>query len=164
MKTKRFWYLWSVDEKLVQELKPHQKDGIQFMWNACFESCNKICTSMGGGCILAHCMGRGRSLRQTFSDKNLVFRLLFLSITFSFRSYSPVLWANPCKYTYAVFSCNANERTKSVITMPKNYSFELDKPINGWRKPNGRPKLMCLIFQSRYYVIIWNYTHNILLN
>lgn len=52
--------LISVNGKLVRELKQHQKDGIRFMWNACFESCNKILTTTGGGCILAHYMGLGR--------------------------------------------------------------------------------------------------------
>lgn len=58
--------LISVDQKLVQVLKPHQKEGIQFMWNACFESCQKIYTSTGGGCILAHCMGLGKSLCRKY--------------------------------------------------------------------------------------------------
>lgn len=52
--------LISVDQKLVKELKPHQRDGIKFMWNACFESCEEIGMSTGGGCILAHCMGLGK--------------------------------------------------------------------------------------------------------
>lgn len=49
----------AVDKNLVKLLKPHQKQGIQFMWDACYESCNILCGSAGGGCILAHCMGLG---------------------------------------------------------------------------------------------------------
>lgn len=49
----------SVDRKLVKHLKPHQKEGIKFMWDACYESCENINVSTGGGCILAHCMGLG---------------------------------------------------------------------------------------------------------
>lgn len=52
--------LVSVDKGLVQHLKPHQRDGIKFMWDACFESCNILNESTGGGCILAHCMGLGK--------------------------------------------------------------------------------------------------------
>lgn len=52
--------LISVDEQLVLKLKPHQKDGVKFMWNACFESCSNLNISTGGGCILAHCMGLGK--------------------------------------------------------------------------------------------------------
>lgn len=52
--------LISVDKNLVKLLKPHQKRGIKFMWDACFESCEGLSGSTGGGCILAHCMGLGK--------------------------------------------------------------------------------------------------------
>lgn len=41
-----------VDENLVKILKPHQKDGVYFMWKALFKE--------NHGCILAHCMGLGK--------------------------------------------------------------------------------------------------------
>lgn len=49
-----------VDEGLTQILKPHQVDGIQFMFKTCFESADKMTESVGRGCILAHCMGLGK--------------------------------------------------------------------------------------------------------
>lgn len=56
--------LVKVDEGLVQHLKPHQVDGIKFMWDACFESVERIAGGHeGGGCILAHCMGLGKTLQ-----------------------------------------------------------------------------------------------------
>lgn len=48
-----------IDEFLVEKLKPHQIAGIRFMWESCFESGDKLTESIGGGCILAHCMGVG---------------------------------------------------------------------------------------------------------
>lgn len=54
--------LVSVDENLMDLLEPHQKDGVKFMWNACFESCEKIIETTGSGCILAHCMGLGKQI------------------------------------------------------------------------------------------------------
>lgn len=51
--------LLSVDKKLVKKLKPHQAQGIKFMWDACFETIEKVGENNGGGCILAHCMGLG---------------------------------------------------------------------------------------------------------
>lgn len=41
-----------VDENLFKILKPHQKEGVAFMWNALFKEKH--------GCILAHCMGLGK--------------------------------------------------------------------------------------------------------
>ncbi|XP_076625652.1 uncharacterized protein LOC143344008 isoform X2 [Colletes latitarsis] len=55
--------LLSVDKNLVKRLKPHQAKGIKFMWDACFESLERIKSSSGSGCIIAHCMGLGKSLQ-----------------------------------------------------------------------------------------------------
>lgn len=37
--------------------------GVQFMWDCCCESVKKIEKSVGSGCILAHCMGLGKTLQ-----------------------------------------------------------------------------------------------------
>ncbi|XP_044581817.1 transcriptional regulator ATRX homolog isoform X1 [Cotesia glomerata] len=55
--------LLEVDENLVKRLKPHQAKGIKFMWDACFESLERIKESEGSGGILAHCMGLGKSFQ-----------------------------------------------------------------------------------------------------
>lgn len=55
--------LLTIDKKLVKKLKPHQATGIKFMWDACFETIKQIDESPGSGCILAHCMGLGKSLQ-----------------------------------------------------------------------------------------------------
>ncbi|CAK9817184.1 Transcriptional regulator ATRX homolog [Anthophora quadrimaculata] len=52
-----------VHENLVKRLKPHQAKGIKFMWDACFESLERIKSSNGSGCIIAHCMGLGKTLQ-----------------------------------------------------------------------------------------------------
>lgn len=55
--------LVEVDKCLVKKLKPHQGKGIKFMWDACFESLKRIQKSKGSGCILAHCMGLGKTFQ-----------------------------------------------------------------------------------------------------
>ncbi|XP_017760538.1 PREDICTED: transcriptional regulator ATRX homolog [Eufriesea mexicana] len=52
-----------VHKNLVVRLKPHQAKGIKFMWDACFESLERIKSSTGSGCIIAHCMGLGKTLQ-----------------------------------------------------------------------------------------------------
>lgn len=72
--------LISVDRKLVKKLKPHQGQGIKFMWDASFESIEKLNENHGGGCILAHCMGLGRHIHKHHSSHRLDQHFNFLLI------------------------------------------------------------------------------------
>ena len=53
----------SVNDKLKKVMKPHQENGVKFMWDSCFGSKKYIDTEEGSGCILAHCMGLGKTLQ-----------------------------------------------------------------------------------------------------
>ncbi|XP_054270092.1 transcriptional regulator ATRX homolog isoform X2 [Macrosteles quadrilineatus] len=64
--------LISVNKDLVAKMKPHQAKGVKFMWDSCFESVKQIKKNKGSGCILAHCMGLGK----TFQVVSLVHTLL----------------------------------------------------------------------------------------
>ncbi|KAM8741024.1 transcriptional regulator ATRX-like isoform 2-T2 [Acanthopagrus schlegelii] len=72
--------LVQVHRNLVTSLKPHQVDGVQFIWDSCCESVKKANSSPGSGCILAHCMGLGKTLQvvaflhTVLLSKNLKFR------------------------------------------------------------------------------------------
>ncbi|XP_050416809.1 transcriptional regulator ATRX, partial [Patella vulgata] len=54
--------LVEVVKYLIKKLKPHQVEAIQFMWSCCIESLKRLKKEEGSGCILAHCMGLGKTL------------------------------------------------------------------------------------------------------
>ncbi|XP_061391965.1 transcriptional regulator ATRX homolog, partial [Musca vetustissima] len=76
-----------VDKGLVKKLKPHQVTGVKFMWDACFETVKDAQEKPGSGCILAHCMGLGKTMQictlshtlLANSNKTNVERVLIIS-------------------------------------------------------------------------------------
>uniref|UniRef100_A0A8C7LBH5 DNA helicase n=1 Tax=Oncorhynchus kisutch TaxID=8019 RepID=A0A8C7LBH5_ONCKI len=60
--------LIQVHRNLVTRLRPHQVDGLQFIWDCCCESVKKA-NSTGSGCLLAHCMGLGKTLQIKGSEQ-----------------------------------------------------------------------------------------------
>ncbi|XP_068620687.1 uncharacterized protein [Battus philenor] len=54
----------SIHKYFTTVMKAHQYEGVKFMWDSCFESLEMIQNGHpGGGCILAHCMGLGKTLQ-----------------------------------------------------------------------------------------------------
>lgn len=55
-----------VHNQVAKHLKPHQIEGIKHMYQCCYGNVDKIVrdpNEKGSGCILAHCMGLGKTLQ-----------------------------------------------------------------------------------------------------
>lgn len=52
-----------VHRDILKHLKSHQTEGIKFMYDCCYGSVDSIEQHQGSGCILAHCMGLGKTLQ-----------------------------------------------------------------------------------------------------
>lgn len=52
-----------VEPTIASHLKPHQREGVKFLWDCCCENLERLKSSPGSGAILAHCMGLGKSLQ-----------------------------------------------------------------------------------------------------
>lgn len=52
-----------VHPDITKHLKEHQHDGIKFMYDCCYGSVDNLEKFPGSGCILAHCMGLGKTLQ-----------------------------------------------------------------------------------------------------
>lgn len=52
-----------VRECLVPQLKPHQREGVKFLYDHCVESLKRLNSGKAAGVILAHCMGLGKTLQ-----------------------------------------------------------------------------------------------------
>lgn len=52
-----------VHPKIAMQLKTHQVDGLKFMFKSCYSDLNASRTCCSQGCILAHCMGLGKTLQ-----------------------------------------------------------------------------------------------------
>lgn len=56
--------LVEVDEALVSSMKPHQVDGVKFLYTNVIECVDHVVKGKsGGGAILAHCMGLGKTFQ-----------------------------------------------------------------------------------------------------
>jgi len=103
-----------VDDRIARILKPHQIDGVQFMWDSCFENIEMIAKNdEGSGCVLAHCMGLGKTLQvvalvhtlinnQAVTKVSRVLVLLPVNVQINWRSEFKK-WTAGCKRQLEVF-------------------------------------------------------------
>uniref|UniRef100_A0A665WP00 DNA helicase n=1 Tax=Echeneis naucrates TaxID=173247 RepID=A0A665WP00_ECHNA len=126
-----------VHRNLVTKLKPHQVDGVQFMWDCCCESVKKIEKSAGSGCILAHCMGLGKTLQVvTFLHTLLLCEKLNFSTALVVCPLNTVLnWLNEFeKWQEGMKDDESLEVTElATVKRPQERSYALQR----WQEMGG---------------------------
>lgn len=129
--------LVSVDEGLVKRLKPHQAQGIKFMWDACFESLERTKNTKGSGCILAHCMGLGKSFQiVTLAHTLLMHPETGIKTVLVVCPLSTVLnWANEFKIWLSDLPSADDIEIYEMTKMKKVY--ERKYQLEHWRKTGG---------------------------
>lgn len=130
--------LLTVDKQLIKKLKPHQASGVKFMWDACFETIKQSADGSGSGCILAHCMGLGKSLQivtlahtlLTHSDRTNVQRVLVIA------PLSTVLnWVNEFRKWLAFCETNKDMEIYEISKYKKN--IERAFKLQEWHDEGG---------------------------
>ncbi|XP_007228485.3 transcriptional regulator ATRX isoform X2 [Astyanax mexicanus] len=129
--------LVQVHRNLVTKLKPHQVDGVQFMWDCCCESVRKVQKSSGSGCILAHCMGLGKTLQVvTFLHTLLLCEKLNFSTALVVCPLNTVLnWLNEFeKWQEGLKDEESLEVTElATVKRPQERAFALQR----WQEDGG---------------------------
>ncbi|XP_072520399.1 transcriptional regulator ATRX isoform X2 [Salminus brasiliensis] len=129
--------LVQVHRNLVTKLKPHQVDGVQFMWDCCCESVKKVQKSSGSGCILAHCMGLGKTLQVvTFLHTLLLCEKLNFSTALVVCPLNTVLnWLNEFeKWQEGLKDEESLEVTElATVKRPQERAFALQR----WQEDGG---------------------------
>jgi len=117
--------LIKVDDAITRVLKPHQIEGLQFMWDSCFENVEMIEKGeKGSGCILAHCMGLGKTLQVVslvhtlLSNKDLtkvnrVLILLPINVLLNWHS-EFIKWTANSAYKVKVYELPADRGAQTI--------------------------------------------------
>ncbi|XP_067853277.1 transcriptional regulator ATRX isoform X2 [Heptranchias perlo] len=129
--------LIQVHRNLVRKLKPHQVDGVQFMWDCCCESVSKALKETGSGCILAHCMGLGKTLQVvTFLHTMLLSEKLDFSTALIVCPLNTVLnWINEFSKWQVGLADDESLEVNELATVkrPQERSYMLER----WMEDGG---------------------------
>lgn len=103
-----------IDPQLLKYIKPHQIEGVKFIWDSCFEKVELIKQgNKGSGCILAHCMGLGKTFQlitlihtvMAHSELTTIKRVLVLMPINVLKNWNKEIsdWTKKCTYQLKVY-------------------------------------------------------------
>ncbi|KAH8330849.1 hypothetical protein KR067_008212, partial [Drosophila pandora] len=141
--------LLQVDKGLLKKLKPHQVAGVKFMWDACFETLKDSQEKAGSGCILAHCMGLGKTLQVVTLSHTLLINTRRTSVD-RVLVISPLSTVNNWAREFVHWMKFANRRDIEVYDI----SRYKDKPtrifkLNEWFTDGG----VCILGYDMYRIL-----------
>ncbi|CAF0808549.1 unnamed protein product [Brachionus calyciflorus] len=131
-----------VDPAISKNLKPHQVEGIKFMWDSCYEKCEMIKEGhKGSGCLLAHCMGLGKTFQviafvhTLLTNKDLtkckrVLILLPVNVQTNWRKEFRK-WTKHCKNQISVYELPNDKGFNKDLTRARLNELE------NWHKRGG---------------------------
>ncbi|XP_060869537.1 transcriptional regulator ATRX homolog [Metopolophium dirhodum] len=129
--------LVTVHPDLVKFLKPHQVQGITFLWNSVFESLARIKEHKGNGSILAHCMGLGKTL-QIIALVHTLFRYPETGIKTVLVITPNATIENWCKEFHKWLQDIDEERNFLVLNFTDSKTYEGRKNIvDEWKREHG---------------------------
>ncbi|XP_050422621.1 transcriptional regulator ATRX homolog isoform X4 [Adelges cooleyi] len=128
--------LVTVHPDLVKMLKHHQIKGVQFLWVSVFESLERAQTTNGSGCILAHCMGLGKTL-QIITLVHTLFRYPEIGVKTVLIITPHNTIENWCR-EFEKWLHDISEQTFLVINLADAKTYEdRQKRIEEWKSEHG---------------------------
>lgn len=103
-----------VDPAIAAVIKPHQIEGVKFIWDSVFEKVRMIKEGhKGSGCILAHCMGLGKTLQivtlvhtlivnRDLTNINRVLILVPVNVLINWRK-EFAMWTHKCRQKLRIY-------------------------------------------------------------
>ncbi|XP_018321454.1 transcriptional regulator ATRX isoform X2 [Agrilus planipennis] len=129
-----------VNHNLSKRLKNHQSEGVKFMWSSCYESVEQIKQdNKGSGCILAHCMGLGKTF-QVITLIHTLFKYQKETRTKCVLVVCPLStvlnWENEFKIAFNIAS-NSKRPIVYILGDQQNSTFSKASRIKRWHDQGG---------------------------
>uniref|UniRef100_H2Y5N7 Transcriptional regulator ATRX n=1 Tax=Ciona savignyi TaxID=51511 RepID=H2Y5N7_CIOSA len=128
-------------------MKPHQVEGIKFLWRNVVENVNRANRGKGDGCILAHCMGLGKTL-QVIAFLHTVLHSPHLPKLRTALVVCPLgtvlnwckeidMWTRKSDQPIAIYNLSETKSFHERATMLKMNKHKSLNPVCKWHKKGG---------------------------